>query len=87
MMVFPVMIVSLLIATSKMNVKKQERNNAQVKDIPYRAPETTIEVTLPVPTTYPTINNPGIMDSTNCFSFLKEAIVNQISYFGIFHKE
>ncbi len=51
MMVWPVMMVSLLIATSKIKVKKQERNRAQVNDMPYRAPETTIDVTLPVPIT------------------------------------
>ena len=45
-----------------MNVKKQDRKSAQVKDIPYLAPATTIDVTLPVPTTYPTIKSPGRMD-------------------------
>ena len=50
-MVCPLIMVSLLIATSKTSVKKHERNSAQVNDIPYLAPETTIEVTLPVPTT------------------------------------
>jgi hypothetical protein len=43
--------VILLIAMSKMNVKKQDRKSAQVKDMPYLAPATTIDVTLPVPTT------------------------------------
>jgi hypothetical protein len=50
-MVLPVTIVILLIATSRIRVKKQERKSAQVKDIPYLAPATTIEVTLPVPIT------------------------------------
>jgi hypothetical protein len=50
-MVRPVTIVILLIAMSKMNVKKQDRKSAQVKDMPYLAPATTIDVTLPVPTT------------------------------------
>ena len=45
-----------------MNVKKQDKNSAHVKDIPYLAPATTIDVTLPVPTTYPTIKSPGRMD-------------------------
>jgi hypothetical protein len=54
--------VILLIAISKMKVKKQDKKSAQVKDIPYLAPATTIDVTLPVPTTYPTINSPGSMD-------------------------
>jgi len=62
-MVLPVTIVILLIAMSKMNVKKQDKKSAHVNDIPYLAPATTIDVTLPVPTTYPTINSPGRMDN------------------------
>ena len=50
-MVRPVIMVSLLIATSKIRVNKQDKNNAQVNDIPNRAPDTTMDVTLPVPTT------------------------------------
>jgi hypothetical protein len=50
-MVRPVTMVILLIAMSRMNVKKQDKNSAQVKDMPYLAPATTIDVTLPVPTT------------------------------------
>ena len=68
-MVCPVIIVSLLIAMSNTKVKKQERNNAQVNDMPYLAPETTIDVTLPVPTTYPTINSPGIMEEIKFLKF------------------
>lgn len=72
-MVLPVTIVILLIAISKMKVKKQDKKRAQVKDIPYLAPATTIDVTLPVPTTYPTIKSPGSMDirkSLNLFAFI-----------------
>ena len=68
-MVWPEMMVSLLMAMSKMKVKKQDRNRAHVNDMPYLAPETTIEVTLPVPITYPTINKPGIMEAINCLNF------------------
>ncbi len=53
-----------------MNVKKQDRKSAQVKDIPYLAPATTIDVTLPVPTTYPTIKSPGRMDNRKFFNLL-----------------
>jgi hypothetical protein len=74
MMVCPVMIVSLLMAISKTKVKKQERNNAHDNDMPYLAPDTTMEVTLPVPITYPTINRPGIMELINCLNFLKDVI-------------
>jgi hypothetical protein len=77
-MVWPVMMVSLLIAIKSMSVKKHERNNAHVNDIPYLAPETTIEVTLPVPTTYPTMNNPGMIDSMNALSFPLLCIKNQV---------
>ena len=63
------MMVSLLMAISNINVKKHDKNRAQVKDMPYLAPETTMDVTLPVPTTYPTINNPGIMELINCLIF------------------
>ena len=68
-MVCPVIIVSLLMAISNTKVKKHERNNAQVNDIPYLAPDTTMEVTLPVPTTYPTINSPGIMEEIKFLKF------------------
>jgi hypothetical protein len=70
-MVCPVTIVILLIAISKIKVKKQDKKSAQVKDIPYLAPATTIEVTLPVPTTYPTINSPGRMDNRKFLILLK----------------
>jgi len=62
MMVLPVTIVILLMAISKTNVNRQDRKRAQINDKPYLAPATTIEVTLPVPTTYPTINKPGNID-------------------------
>lgn len=69
-MVLPVTIVILLIAISKMNVKKQDKKSAHVNDIPYLAPATTIDVTLPVPTTYPTINSPGRMDNRKFLNLL-----------------
>lgn len=69
-MVLPLTIVILLMAISKMNVKKQDKKSAHVKDIPYLAPATTIDVTLPVPTTYPTINSPGRMDNRKFLNLL-----------------
>jgi len=53
-----------------MNVNKQDKKSAHVKDIPYLAPATTIDVTLPVPTTYPTINSPGRMDNRKFLNLL-----------------
>ena len=62
--------VILLMAISRINVKKQDKKSAHVNDIPYLAPATTMEVTLPVPTTYPTINNPGRMDARKFLNVL-----------------
>jgi hypothetical protein len=69
-MVRPVTMVILLIAISRIKVKKQDKKSAQVKDIPYLAPATTIDVTLPVPTTYPTINSPGRIDNRKFLNLL-----------------
>jgi hypothetical protein len=57
--VFPLTMVSLLIDMIRKNVKKHERRRAQDRFNPYLAPETTMEVTLPVPTTYPIMKNAG----------------------------
>ena len=73
-MVLPVTIVILLIAISRTRVNKQDRNSAQVNDIPYLAPATTMDVTLPVPITYPTINNPGRIESMNFLYFADNVI-------------
>jgi hypothetical protein len=76
-MVVPVTIVILLMAINNMNVKKQERKSAQVNDIPYLAPATTMEVTLPVPITYPTINRPGKIDNKKLLIFIVFIIHNE----------
>ena len=49
--VSPETMVNLLMATRRKYVKKHDSNSAQDRLRPYFAPETTIEVTLPVPTT------------------------------------
>jgi hypothetical protein len=66
-MVLRVTMVILLMAISNTNVNKQDKKSAHVNDIPYLAPATTMDVTLPVPITYPTINKPGKID---CRKFL-----------------
>ena len=49
--VLPVTMVILLMAISMTRVNIHDSNNAHVNDIPYLAPATTMEVTLPVPIT------------------------------------
>jgi hypothetical protein len=72
MRVFPLTMVSLLIETIRKNVKKQESRRAHVRFRPYLAPETIIEVTLPVPTTYPMMKNAGPRLNSKRVNFRKK---------------
>ena len=71
--------VSLLIATSIIKVKKHDMANAHVRDMLNLAPATTMEVTLPVPITYPTIKRPGAIEERKDFNLTGKDIFYKLN--------